>query len=107
MILPWQLTKITPPALFNKANTLSTAERYTEALSCYLDYLRFDKNSSDAHVYIAECYFQLEEYSKSYHYYKLAIKLDPKNADGWYGAGIVQMIEENPCREFGVFQKSH
>ena len=46
----------------------------------------------------------LEDYSKSYQYYKQAIQLDSNNADGWYGAGVVLMVEEN-LQESLVFLK--
>lgn len=93
-------------ALYNKANTLSSAERYEEALNCYLEYLKFDKDSTDIELYIAECYLQIEDFTNAIQHYKTAIQLYPKNADAWYGAGIVLMLEERLPESLVFLKKS-
>ncbi len=93
-------------AIFNKANALSAIERFPESVAAYHDYLRIDPDSVDAHLYLADCFFQMDDYGNAELFYDKTIRMEPNCSDGWFGAGLVMLINDRAIDALPLLVKS-
>ncbi|MCE1198323.1 MAG: tetratricopeptide repeat protein [Marinilabiliales bacterium] len=93
-------------AIFNKANALSALEQFEEAIVAYLEYAALDPDSVEAHLYLADSYFQLEDFENAALCYDKTVRMDPTNQDGWFGAGLVLLINGKYREAVKVFKRA-
>lgn len=82
------------PAIFNKANLLSTLNRVDEAIVLYNESLVQEPQRADTHYFIGECYERKNDLDTALLYYHKATRLDPNLADAWLGIGVVLEQQE-------------
>ncbi|WP_430815579.1 hypothetical protein [Carboxylicivirga sp. RSCT41] len=78
-------------AYFNKGNSLVQSGCFKEAIDAYTEHISQSKDVALTYQYIADCWEQLRNFDLSIRFYKIAIKLMPKQADAWYGMGTTLM----------------
>jgi tetratricopeptide (TPR) repeat protein len=65
-----------------------------------------DPDSVDAHLYLADCYFQMDDYQNAGLYYDKTLQIEPNCSDGWFGAGLVKLISDLPTEAIPLLKKS-
>ena len=75
-------------ALFFKSNSLLMLDRWQEALDGFLSFEEKSDDKADVWGLIAECYEELENFSKALYYYKLLYLVAPENYSFLMGISV-------------------
>ena len=73
----------------NKADALSSLERYDEAIATYKETFTFEEPNADMFYFIGECYENNLQYDEALEYFKKATQLDSMHSDAWAGMAYV------------------
>lgn len=94
-------------AYLQKAHCFFQKESYQKAVEAYLDYARRANDySAPIHIFIGECYEQMENLDEAYNYFEKASVLDPENPDGWAGMCVCMMDRERYAEALPLVQKA-
>ena len=94
-------------AYLQKAHCYFQKESYQKALEAYRDYARRSNDySAPIHIFIGECFEQMEKFDDAYRCFERASVLDPDNPDGWAGMCVCMMDQERYSEALPLIQKA-
>ena len=71
-------------------------QRYSEIIDTYNRLLVYDSDNIEFHNYIAEAYFNLQDFNKSKLFYYKIVEIDSLNINAYTKLGEIAMEENNP-----------
>ncbi|MCQ2192833.1 MAG: tetratricopeptide repeat protein [Paludibacteraceae bacterium] len=82
-------------------------ESYQKALEAYQNYSkRSNDQSAPIHIFMGECYEQMENLAEAYRLFEKATVIDPENPDGWAGMCICLMDSNKYHEALPLIQKA-
>lgn len=94
-------------AYLQKAHCYFQKESYQKALEAYRDYAnRANDFSAPIHIFIGECFEQMENLDEAFKCFEKASILDPENPDGWAGMCICMMDRNRYSEALPLIQKA-
>ena len=91
-------------AYHQKAEALTAAEHYADALVAYRDILSVEDTSAYILCNIGECYERLGELEKAEEYYKESLDIDSEFTDAFVGLGVLADIQSQPVVAVRYFE---
>jgi tetratricopeptide (TPR) repeat protein len=78
---------------YNTCIDLMRRDNYKEAIKCYQNHLKKDKDNPFTIYQIGKCYLSINEYKKAHKFFTKALDLKPDQFSFWLALGSLYMTE--------------
>lgn len=95
-----------PNAWFNLGHSHMMMNNYNQAIDAFMFFIAYDSENDDIYCFIADCYLNLKKENKALKYYHKSAKINPLNANAWYGIGLIEKYNLNDKKAFDSLKKA-